>query len=357
MTAPLILLLKTNRLQMWRRLKSVRGESRLLSSLILFFVVGYLALAFGMFRLGLKFLSTFPGLGTLLTERLLFLLFAFLFVLLLLSNLVISYTNFFRNRETSFLWSLPISAQTIFRWKFLESLLLASWAFLFLIAPLLAAFGLTRQAPWHFYLVTIGSMALFIVLPGVAGAWLAVNLGRFLDRKVFQIIAVFSVLLLITAAFFWLKPEALTDDMVETRVLALLDRLLMKTRFAEFRSLPSYWLSSSVLQWSEGDLRGAGFFILELFSNALFFGFLIFSFMGHSFYESFSRVQSRGSVFGQWEWFRQQRDRKNIFNYSLGAAEKIAALFRGLGGDVRALIVKDARMFWRDTTQWGQSLV
>ena len=29
----------------------------------------------------------------------------------------------------------------------------------------------------------------------------------------------------------------------------------------------------------------------------------------------------------------------------------------GLRGDVRALMVKDVRMFWRDTTQWGQSLV
>ena len=68
-----------------------------------------------------------PGLGTLLIERLLFLLFAFLFLLLLLSNLVISYTNLFRNRETTFLLSLPVPTRTIFQWKFIESTLLASW--------------------------------------------------------------------------------------------------------------------------------------------------------------------------------------------------------------------------------------
>ncbi|MFN7141972.1 MAG: putative ABC transporter permease subunit, partial [Limisphaerales bacterium] len=28
-----------------------------------------------------------------------------------------------------------------------------------------------------------------------------------------------------------------------------------------------------------------------------------------------------------------------------------------LSSDVRALVIKDARMFWRDTTQWGQTLV
>src|SRR5688572_16837105 len=163
-------------------MKGVRDQSRLLSSLIFIFVVGYLALSFWMFYLGLRFLSTFPGLGVLLTERLLFLLFAFLFALLLLSNLVISYTNLFRNRETHFLLTLPVRPQVIFRWKFFESTLLASWAFLFLIAPLLAAFGLTYQVSWHFYGLTLILVGLFIVIPAVLGAWLAVNLARFMDR-------------------------------------------------------------------------------------------------------------------------------------------------------------------------------
>ena len=78
MTAPLSLLLRVNLLQAWRRLKSVREQSRLLSSFIGLFVIGYLLLSFWLFHKGLKFIATFPGLGTLLTERLLFLLFAFL---------------------------------------------------------------------------------------------------------------------------------------------------------------------------------------------------------------------------------------------------------------------------------------
>src|SRR6185369_7978616 len=162
--APLTLLLRVNLVQNWRRLRSIRQQSRLLTSVIGLFVVGYIGLSFWLFYRGLKFVATFPGLGTLLTERLLFLLFAFLFGLLLLSNLVISYTNLFRNRETAFLMTLPISSQTIFRWKFIESIVLASWAFLFLIAPLLAAFGLVRGVPWHFYVVTLFLIALFIVL-------------------------------------------------------------------------------------------------------------------------------------------------------------------------------------------------
>src|ERR1035441_3918639 len=151
---PLWLLMRTNSLQGWRRLKSIHSASAPLAIAIALFVVAYLGVSFVLFQRGLQFLNNFPALGSLLTERLFFLLFVFLLMLLVFSNLVIGYSNFFRNRETSFLMSLPIPSQTIYRWKFIESALLASWAFVFLIAPLLAAYGLTRGAPWHFYLMT-----------------------------------------------------------------------------------------------------------------------------------------------------------------------------------------------------------
>src|SRR5712672_2231833 len=122
----LSLLVRVNALSTWRRLKAVRDQSRLLTTVISLFIATYLVVAFWLFHVGLKFIAKFPGLGTMLMERLLFLLFAFLFILLLISNLVISSTNLFRNRETTFLLSLPISTQTIFQWKFIESSLLAS---------------------------------------------------------------------------------------------------------------------------------------------------------------------------------------------------------------------------------------
>ncbi|MEO5803329.1 MAG: hypothetical protein ABIR24_07340 [Verrucomicrobiota bacterium] len=355
--SPLLLLVRVNLLQSWRKLKSVREQSRLLSSLIAFFIVGYFVLAFWLFQKGLNFLNAFPGLGQMLTERLMFLLFACLLMLLLFSNLVISYTNFFRNRETNFLISLPLSAQTIFRWKFLESLLLASWAFLFLIAPLLAAYGLSQNAAWHFYFITVALIAVFIVLPGVAGAWAAITLARFLDRRAFQAMALTIAVFMLLAVAFWLKPEVISDDMTETRVMALMDRLLSRTLFAEHHLLPSYWLSYSVLQWSEGSLVPAGFFMLLLLSHVLFFGYLSLTRSGKIFYDAFSTVQSRATVFGQWEWLRDVRNRKNIFYYGEGAAEKVFRLLRHVSPDVRALLVKDVRMFWRDTTQWGQTLV
>ncbi|MGB7767824.1 MAG: hypothetical protein WBN22_03105 [Verrucomicrobiia bacterium] len=351
--APLLLLLWVSALQSWRRLLSLRKQSWLLTGVILLFVVGYLVLSFWLFYRALWFVAKFPGLGAVLTERLMYILFAFLFGLLLLSNLVISYTNLFRNRETAFLLTLPVSTRIIFRWKFIESTLLASWAFLFLIAPLVAAFGLVRGVPWHFYVVTPLLIALFIVLPGVAGAWLAILVGRFLDRRSFQISIVTTALVLLALAAFWWKAQPATNALLGERTLEALDQLLAKTRFTMFPFLPSYWLSAAVLQWAEGILRGAVFFALVLLSHTLFFGSLAFTRFGNVFYDTASAVQSRAHRGTRGNWFRAGSE----FQNSVGLLEKLMGKFFWLSRDGRALAVKDIRMFWRDTTQWGQSVM
>ncbi len=351
--SPLWLLVRVNALHSWRRLLAVREQSWLLTAIITLFVTGYLVLSFWLFYGGLRFIAKFPGLGAVLTERLLYTLFAFLFALLLLSNLVISHTNLFRNRETIFLLSLPVPAQTIFRWKFIESTLLASWAFLFLIAPLLAAFGLVRGVPWHFYVMTPALIAMFIVLPAVLGAAVAIVVGRFLDRRSFQIALVTTALALLALVAFWWKATPVDNDLLDKRTLETLDQLLARTRFTMFSFLPSYWLSSAVLQWAEGILRGAAFFALVLLSHTLFFGSLAFTRFGALFYDTASAVQSRGGGGFKPGWFRASRNNGN----AAGLLEKLFSKFSWLDRDLRALAVKDLRMFWRDTTQWGQSVM
>ena len=352
-TSPLLLLLRVNATHTWRRLLGVREQSRLLTSIIGVFVVGYLVLSFWLFYDGLRFLAKFPGLGAVLTERLMFVLFAFLFGLLLLSNLVIGYTNLFRNRETAFLLTLPISTQVIFRWKFIESALLASWAFLFLIAPLLAAFGLVRDVSWPFYLLTMLLIALFIVLPGVVGAWLAILIGRFMDRRSFQVTLVLTALVVLGLAAFWWKATPATDELLDKRTLEALDQLLAKTRFTMFPFLPSYWLSSAVLQSAEGIVRGSAFFALVLLSNTLFFGGIAFTKFGGLFYDTSSSVLSRAGNGLKLNSLRSQPARLP----SVGLLEIIAAKMSWFDRANRALAVKDVRMFWRDTTQWGQSVM
>jgi len=349
--APFWLLVRVNALQTWRRFLAARRQSRLLTAVIGLFVSGYLVVSFGLFYHGLRFVAKFPGLGAVLTERLMYALFAFLFALLLLSNLVIGYTNLFRNRETAFLLTLPVSPQTILRWKFIESTVLASWAFVFLVAPLLAAFGLVRGVAWHFYPVTLGLIALFIMLPGVLGVVLATWVGRYLDRRSFQIGMITSGIVLLALAAFWWKAQPVSDELLDRRTLEALDQLLAKTRFTLFPFLPSYWLSAAVLQWAEGILRGALFFVLVLLSYTLLFGGVLFTRFGQVFYRTASAVQSRAGGAPLRPAARPRR------RPSAGPLEHIVGQIFWLQRDTRALVVKDLRMFWRDTAQWGQSVM
>jgi ABC-2 type transport system permease protein len=352
----LLLLIQINWIQVWRRLLSVREKSRLMVGVIGTFIIGYLVLAFFLFRSGLEFVAGFPGLGTVLTERLLYLLFAFLFGLLLLSSLIICYTNFFRNRETLHLLTLPVSHETVFRWKFIESVLLASWAFVFLTAPLLAAFGIVRDVSWHFYLVTTLLTALLIVLPGVVGAWLSLHLARYLDRRSFQIILlVGAVALLATVAFAWRSPVA-TDQMLESRMLVVLDQLLGRTRFALFPFLPSYQLTTGILHWAEGLFRPAVFYMLALLSSTLFFGTFALTRLGKLFYHSASIAQTRQGFLGGWRWLLPRRVAQ-VHTAAPRLLERLIWGLPGLAGDTKALLYKDVVLFWRDTTQWGQTMV
>jgi ABC-2 type transport system permease protein len=357
-SSALALLLRANLLQSWRRLKGIRHQSSLLTVVITLFMIGYLALSFWLFLKGLHFVAVkFPGLGTLLLERLLYLLFAFLFALLVLSNLVISYSNFFRNRESAALMTLPVSAQTIFRWKLIESGVFASWAFLFLIAPFLAAYGITRHLPWHFYPFTVLLVGVFIALPSVLGGCLATVVARYMDRRSFQVGALVGVLVVVALVAFWLRTDNSLEGTTDTRVVELLDKMLTRTRVAQFPLLPSYWLSSSVLEWTDGAVTSALFFAAVLLSNALFFGTLACNFTGKLFYDAASAVQSRSSVFRRWRWFQMRQRKQQLGDGTPGQLERLVALVPRVPDDYRALIVKDARMFWRDTTQWGQSLM
>ena len=351
------LLAGVNRTQSWRRLKSAVAHSRLHAFLMGLFVLSYALLAYALFHKALQFTSSFPGLGPVLIERMMFLLFAFLFLLLLLSNVIINFTNLFRNRETHFLLSLPVPHQVVYRWKIFESGILASWAFLFLIAPLVAAYGTTYNAPWHFYFVTPLFVALFVVLPAILGSWAAIGLARWLDRLAFQVAAVLAVIVLIVFASSWLQPETVTDEMLETRVLDVVDRLLSRTRFSLFPFLPSYWVSSGITQWVEGALMGTFFFGLVLLSHTLFFGYLASTRTGVFFYGALSAVNSRGGgATALWKFWRRKPPLGQAA-FAPKPLDRWAKLLWWGSADTRSLIVKDIRTFWRDATQWGQSLI
>lgn len=353
------LLVRLGMLNAWRRVLSVRQQSPVLVGLIACFILGYLWIAYHLFCKAFRFLNAFPGLGQAIVERILFVLFAFLFVLLVLSNTLVLYTNLFRNREVHWLLSTPVPPRSIFMAKFLEGVLYASWAFLFLISPMLVAYGGTLGAGWDFYAGTVVAVALFIVLPGVIGSWLALEIALRVDQRVFRVLCVMLLCACVAGLVWAWRAAPVTEETLEARIMPALDQLLGRTRFAHAPVLPSYWLGSCVLYWAEGAVGSAAFYLGLTLSYALFFGMVAHAWLGGRFLCAYHVAQGRGGELRLIPWPRRRGGGAEWVRGGVGRGwlESVAAKLVPLGSDARALLVKDLRLFWRDTAQWTQSLM
>ena len=80
------------------------------------------------------------------------------------------------------------------------------------------------------------------------------------------------------------------------------------------------------------------------------FRLLAFTRLGRLFYDSASAVHSRAS--SGWQLVSCPAGKQ-----AAAAGAELVAKFSLARRVKRALVVKDARMFWRDTTQWGQSVL
>jgi len=148
-SSPLFLLLRTNAVHSWRRLLDVRKQSRLLTGIISFLWSAISCWRSSCFITACSSSPSFrarrgaDGTPALHAVR--------LFVRAAAAEQPDHRLHQFVSEPRDGVSAdAAVASQTIFNWKFIESLILASWAFLFLIAPLLAAFGLVRDAPCIF---------------------------------------------------------------------------------------------------------------------------------------------------------------------------------------------------------------
>ena len=343
------------RLLLWTRwrtllaqMRAIRKKSRLLLFVLGSFILGYLAAGFGLFYTGFNFLHRFPIIGSLLSERILFLIFAFFFLMLVFSNAIIGYASLFKNRETAWLLSLPIPHRSVYRWKFVESLAVSSWALVFLSAPMMAAYGCVHHVPAIFYGEVLAAYAPFIVIPALAGSWGILGLVRALSQPWAKKVLIGLALAAFAAIAFSVKPVAASEAAKPQEVMSF-DALLRHTRASLHPLLPSAWLARSVLAWSNELPRQGWFFFLVLLSHALMGLLLGFEVAGRFFYESWSAVaSSRAERFQRRaEAKRRQQPRRSLLEWSIDALP-------GLAQPMKALALKDVRVFWRDPAQWTQ---
>ena len=339
----------------WRsflaRFRGAKHDSPALFVVLVAFVLGYLAIGYWLFYSGLNFLYRFPLVGTLLSQRILYLIFGFFFVMLVFSNLIIGYSTLFKSRETTWLLSLPLPHVSIYRWKFLEALVVSSWALIFLSAPMMLAYGRVHAvAPVFFFQVAFVFIP-FVVIPALLGSWTIIFLVRILgERDVKKILFALAlgVLVLIIAG---IKPVTDADALASRDVLSF-DHLLRHTRLSVNPFLPSAWLAQSVLAWSEGLAKQGAFFFLLLLSYALM-GLLVgFEIVGRFFYGSWTVALS--SRAGR---FQREAAAKRTRGQTRSLFERMIGLLRPWSPPVAALVLKDARLFWRDPAQWIQFMI
>lgn len=334
----------------WRILVAFAGrlrtQSRLLTAVLGTFLAGYLGAAYFLFYQGLHFVNGFPLVGTLISQRVLYLLFAFFFLMLVFSNLIIGYSTLFRNRETAWLLTLPVNHRDVLQWKYLECLAVSSWALVFLSAPLLLAYGRLYEVGWSFYLFMPVLYLPFLVIPaalGVFGILLTVRIlaHPWLGKSLLAIA-------LLVVAFFIFRINPNDADAVTGGDSMIFEKLLRNSRIVISPWLPSSWLVQSLLSWRDGTYGTAWFYLAVLLSNALVImlaGVAGFSRLFYGSYGAAIRLQAARQV-----------ERGSAVSRQIPWTERLVRSLP-LDRQFAALVLKDARTFWRDPAQWIQCVI
>jgi ABC-2 type transport system permease protein len=335
------LFLKANLRMTQRRISQLRQQSMLMMAVILLFVTGYWVGAYCLVHWGLGVLvHEFAGLGVLLVDRMLYLFFAFLFLMLIFSNMIIGYSSLYESQETQWMLTLPVRHSDVFSWKLAETMVLASWAFVFLATPLMFAYGMARQVGGLFYLKVFLLLLPFMILTASLGALAVLLIARYFQRRAFKwglcAMAMIGVLLAV-AHFHTIHPEGTQE--------AALGQLLRSSHLTLKPVLPSYWVASGVIAWGEKSEGRGAFFFLVLLSNALMGMLVCVGISGRMFYSGWSRTQSQGG-------FPLSAPRSGRPVVPL--LHRLVDRLPGIDPITRALAIKDIRTFCRDISQWSQ---
>lgn len=325
-------------------------SSRLRLSLVVLLTALLWTLLFVLFADGFRFLNlSVPETATHdETVRAVYsLFFASLMVLLVFSNGIIIYSALYSGADVRFLLSTPTRDERIFVHKFQESIVLSSWVFLLLCSPMLIAYGMVEGAGWFYFAAVIPFLLAFAFIPGAWGACAAMIVVRRLPASRVQFLWFAASAVVLTGLLLsWLFASDLGGDMMTP---AWFQEALARVKMSEYRLLPSWWLSSGLLEsvhahWSDPAGRRALteclMFLALLVSNALLFHLVAVWIARRMFRTGYLMLQG------------EQTARRPLRLTWLDNALLRAPL--PLPQVVRLLLVKDLRLFRRDPVQWSQ---
>ncbi len=275
--------------------------------------------------------------------------FASLMMMLVLSSGIILYGGLYCSSEVEFLLTTPIRPERIVLHKFQEAILFSSWGFLLLGSPMLVAHGLQVGAPWYYFALLVPFMGAFVYIPGGIGAIFCMLFVHRLARLRRHLLLLGSVGAIgIGAVLVWLMLGTTEGNLLTP---LWFQEMLARLQFSEHRLLPSWWLSSGLLEAARNETSPLGraswaeslLFLSLLISNALFFRVLAVAIGSRVYRASYSELRTE----------RARRQPRQSFWLDRAVMNGMPMLTR----QMRLLIVKDLRLFRRDPVQWSQFLI
>jgi ABC-2 type transport system permease protein len=306
-------------------------------------ILGFFGFLFWSFIFGvlyrlLIYFRGVPEIGPLLAGKLLGLILVGFFSILLLSNVITALSSFFLAKDLDLLVSGPVDWLKLYGAKLLETIVNSSWMVALMAVPMFTAYGIVYDGGWWFPLVAQGVFLPLVIIPGVIGSVVTLVLVNvFPARRTRDILSVIAVLAAggVVLLFRVVRPERLARP---EGFRSLVDFVAV-LRTPTSPLLPSEWASETVMSWLQFRLDYLPLYLLWTTAGAaIVFGALMHRWL---YVKGFSKAQESAE-----RWARS------------GVVHRASmTLLRPLGILKRELVMKEVRLFFRDTTQWSQLIL
>jgi ABC-2 type transport system permease protein len=306
-------------------------------------VLGTVALLFWLVVFGVLYrvLAYFRGveeIGPLLAGKLLGLVLLSFLSILLLSNIVTALSSFFLAKDLDLLVAAPVDWLDLYLAKLGETLLHSSWMVALMAVPILAAYGVVYDGGWLFPLVVLAVFVPLLALPAVIGsATTLVLVNVFPARRTRDLLSVVTIAAagVLVLLFRLVRPEQLARPEGFRNLLDFITVLRAPTS----PLLPSEWAARSVMGYLVGPWDPLDLVLLWSTAGAFV---TLGAVLHYQLYPTgFTKAQEGAERFVR-GWFWQAA---------------MAPFARFLSVAKREFIVKDVKLFFRDTTQWSQLIL
>ncbi len=290
---------------------------------------------------GMVYMRGTPLLGPLLIARFFAMIFLAFMVMLIFSNIITSFTAIYFSYDLHLLLSSPISFNSIFILKFVETMAYSSWMLLLTLSPLILSYAQVYLYPVSGFLLSILAMMPFFVICSGIGVLLSLVLMYFFpSKKTRDIFIVLGVILGsgLYLFFRFLQPERITNP---TEMMSIFQYMAgLQAPVAGYS--PSYWVSQAIIFSVRRPLNNYYYYLGFLVIGALALVIINLIVAKYVYYEG---------------WVSSQDAAKKVFKKSLLSKLDASRFMVVLPREFKALLFKDIRIFFRDTSQWSQILL